>query len=347
MATTDEIKTSVPTDATTGDAEPITEASASAQETPVLRAEHLTKHFKTNAGTVNAVDDVSFSIARGETLALVGESGCGKSTLGRMAVRLIDPTSGEVFLDGEDITKLKGKALREARKKMQIVFQDPFSSLDPHLTLGEIIAEPLRAAGVSKTEQRERVLALMERVGLGSEFYERYPHQLSGGQRQRVGIARALAPEPEVIVCDEPVSALDVSIQAQILNLLRKLQRETSISFLFISHDLAVVRYISTRICVMFLGQLCEVCPTPDAYTRPLHPYTKLLIDSVPIPDPSQADRKRQLLEGEIPSPINPPAGCRFCTRCPYADGTCRTVKPAMRDFGEGRFCACHHPLEA
>ena len=187
----------------------------------------------------------------------------------------------------------------------------------------------------------------MERVGLGTEFYERYPHQLSGGQRQRVGIARALAPNPEVIVCDEPVSALDVSIQAQILNLLRKLQRETNISFLFISHDLAVVRYISTRICVMFLGQLCEVCPTPDAYTRPLHPYTKLLIDSVPIPDPSQADRKRQLLEGEIPSPINPPAGCRFCTRCPYADELCRTQKPAMRDFGEGRFCACHHPLEA
>ena len=347
MATTDEIKTSVPTDAPTGDAEPITETSTSAQETPVLRAEHLTKHFKTNAGVVKAVDDVSFSIARGETLALVGESGCGKSTLGRMAVRLIDPTSGTVELDGKDITHLKGKALREARKKMQIVFQDPFSSLDPHLTLGEIIAEPLRAAGVSKAEQRERVLALMERVGLGPEFYERYPHQLSGGQRQRVGIARALAPEPEVIVCDEPVSALDVSIQAQILNLLRKLQRETSISFLFISHDLAVVRYISTRICVMFLGQLCEVCPTPDAYTRPLHPYTKLLIDSVPIPDPSQADRKRQLLEGEIPSPINPPAGCRFCTRCPYADELCRTQKPAMRDFGEGRFCACHHPLEA
>ena len=321
---------------------------------PLLSVRNLSKRFpvgKTFFGKpkkwVHAVNNVSFDIMPGETFSLVGESGCGKSTTSRLIDRLITPDSGEIIFEGKDIAKISTKEMRPLRSEMQMVFQDPYGSLNPRMRVQDIIAEPLRAAGVSKTEQRERVLSLMERVGLGTEFYERYPHQLSGGQRQRVGIARALAPNPEVIVCDEPVSALDVSIQAQILNLLRKLQRETNISFLFISHDLAVVRYISTRICVMFLGQLCEVCPTPDAYTRPLHPYTKLLIESVPIPDPSQANRKRQLLEGEIPSPINPPAGCRFCTRCPYADELCRTQKPAMRDFGEGRFCACHHPLEA
>ena len=316
-----------------------------AENSLVLRLDHLVKHFKTNAGEVKAVDDVSLSLMRGETLALVGESGCGKSTLGRMAVSLIRPTSGSVFLEGQDITSLKKREIRPLRRKMQMVFQDPFSSLDPQMTLAEIIAEPLRAQGERDT--REKVLDLMERVGLQRELADRYPHQLSGGQRQRVGIARALAPEPEVIVCDEPVSALDVSIQAQILNLLRKLQRETHIAFLFISHDLAVVRYISQRVCVMFLGQLCEVCPTDDAYERPLHPYTQLLINAAPEPDPELAGREKTLLQGEIPSPINPPKGCRFCTRCPFATEECRTVRPEMKDYGNGRFCACHHPLGA
>lgn len=310
---------------------------------PVLELEHLVKHFKTNAGVVSAVDDVSLKIMRGETVALVGESGCGKSTLGRMAVRLIEPTSGRVLLNGDDVTALRGRALRARRGEMQIVFQDPFSSLDPQMTLADIIAEPLRAQGHRDCE--DRVLELMDRVGLSRDLALRYPHQLSGGQRQRVGIARALAPSPRVIVCDEPVSALDVSIQAQILNLLRELQRSGDIAFLFISHDLAVVRYISQRVCVMFLGQLCEVCPTRDAYERPLHPYTQLLVNAAPEPDPVAARAEKQLLQGEIPSPINPPEGCRFCTRCPRATQLCRVRRPEMRDFGEGRLCACHHPL--
>ncbi len=312
---------------------------------PLIRAEHLVKYFKSNAGRIKAVDDVSFEIYPGETLALVGESGCGKSTLGRLIVRLLKADSGTVTLNGVDLGSLKGSALRKARQNMQIVFQDPFSSLDPHFTVGEVIAEPLRAAGVKKEERVQRVQQLMRRVGLQEEDYWRFPHQFSGGQRQRIGIARALAPEPQLIVCDEPVSALDVSIQAQILNLMRRLQAESKLTYLFISHDLAVVRYISNRIVVMFLGKLCEICPTKDAYEHPLHPYTRMLIDSAPEPDPDFDREDRMLLQGELPSPINPPAGCRFCTRCPYATDECRTVEPEMKDYGGGRLCACHHPL--
>ena len=311
----------------------------------LLKAEHLKKYFKSPHGTVKAVDDVSLEIYEGETLALVGESGCGKSTLGRVILNLITPTSGTVTFDGTDITALHGKALRNMRAQMQLVFQDPFSSLDPRFTVGQIIAEPLQNMGLSKQEQQKRVLELMDRVSLQPEHYSRYPHQFSGGQRQRIGIARALAPNPRLIVCDEPVSALDVSIQAQILNLLKKLQSQSNLTYLFISHDLAVVRYISDRVCVMFLGQICELCSTAEAYEKPLHPYTRMLIDSAPEPDPDFHREDRMLLQGELPSPVNPPAGCRFCTRCPFATDVCRTVHPALKEYTPGHFCACHHPL--
>ena len=311
----------------------------------LLKAEHLKKYFKSPHGTVKAVDDVSLEIYEGETLALVGESGCGKSTLGRGILNLITPTSGTVTFDGTDITALHGKALRNMRAQMQLVFQDPFSSLDPRFTVGQIIAESLQNMGLSKQEQKKRVLELMDRVSLQPEHYSRYPHQFSGGQRQRIGIARALAPNPRLIVCDEPVSALDVSIQAQILNLLKKLQNQSNLTYLFISHDLAVVRYISDRVCVMFLGQICELCSTVEAYEKPLHPYTRMLIDSAPEPDPDFHREDRMLLQGELPSPVNPPAGCRFCTRCPFATDVCRTVHPELKEYTPGHFCACHHPL--
>lgn len=311
----------------------------------LLKAEHLKKYFKSPHGTVKAVDDVSLEIYEGETLALVGESGCGKSTLGRVILNLITPTSGTVTFDGTDITALHGKTLRHMRAQMQLVFQDPFSSLDPRFTVGQIIAEPLQNMGLSKQEQQKRVLELMDRVSLQPEHYSRYPHQFSGGQRQRIGIARALAPNPRLIVCDEPVSALDVSIQAQILNLLKKLQSQSNLTYLFISHDLAVVRYISDRVCVMFLGQICELCSTVEAYGKPLHPYTRMLIDSAPEPDPDFHREDRMLLQGELPSPVNPPAGCRFCTRCPFATDVCRTVHPELKEYTPGHFCACHHPL--
>lgn len=311
----------------------------------LLKAEHLKKYFKSPHGTVKAVDDVSLEIYEGETLALVGESGCGKSTLGRVILNLITPTSGTVTFDGTDITALHGKTLRNMRAQMQLVFQDPFSSLDPRFTVGQIIAEPLQNMGLSRQEQQKRVLELMDRVSLQPEHYNRYPHQFSGGQRQRIGIARALAPNPRLIVCDEPVSALDVSIQAQILNLLKKLQKQSNLTYLFISHDLAVVRYISDRVCVMFLGQICELCSTAEAYEKPLHPYTRMLIDSAPEPDPDFHREDRMLLQGELPSPVNPPAGCRFCTRCPFATDVCRTVHPELKEYTPGHFCACHHPL--
>lgn len=311
----------------------------------LLKAEHLKKYFKSPHGTVKAVDDVSLEIYEGETLALVGESGCGKSTLGRVILNLITPTSGTVTFDGTDITALHGKTLRNMRAQMQLVFQDPFSSLDPRFTVGQIIAEPLQNMGLSKQEQQKRVLELMDRVSLQPEHYSRYPHQFSGGQRQRIGIARALAPNPRLIVCDKPVSALDVSIQAQILNLLKKLQNQSNLTYLFISHDLAVVRYISDRVCVMFLGQICELCSTVEAYEKPLHPYTRMLIDSAPEPDPDFHREDRMLLQGELPSPVNPPAGCRFCTRCPFATDVCRTVHPELKEYTPGHFCACHHPL--
>ena len=316
----------------------------------LLEAKSLVKEFPVSTGrkkgVVHAVTDVDLTIYRGETLALVGESGCGKSTLGRLLLRLIDATSGQVLFEGTDISKLKGKELREMRKQMQIIFQDPYASLNPRMNVEKIIAEPLITHKVcgSKEETRNRVLELMQEVGIPVEFLHRYPHQFSGGQRQRIGIARALALNPKLIVCDEPVSALDVSIQSQVLNLLDDLQDQYGLTYLFISHDLSVVRHISDRVCVMFLGMICELGDTNDIYEHPIHPYTKFLLDAVPKPDPTQRDDDKELLAGEIPSPVNPPSGCLFRTRCPYATEKCAQEVPEMREI-QGRMVACHHPL--
>ena len=313
----------------------------------LLRAERLVKEFPAKGGVVHAVSDVSFAIEKGETLGLVGESGCGKSTLGKLLLDLIPPTSGSVFSNGQDLSKLRGPALRAMRRGMQMIFQDPYASLDPRMNVGRIIMEPLTAhhIGASRAERAAIVRGLMEQVGLRPEFYARYPHQFSGGQRQRIGIARALALNPELIICDEPVSALDVSIQAQILNLLSDLQKQRGLTYLFISHDLNVVRYLSDRVMVMFLGRVCELSPTEALYAAPRHPYTRFLLDSVPQPDPTQRDDARALLGGEVPSPVNPPSGCRFHLRCPYADERCAKEVPPLRDLVDGHFCACHHPL--
>ena len=313
----------------------------------LLRAERLVKEFPVKGGVVHAVSDVSFAIEKGETLGLVGESGCGKSTLGKLLLDLIAPTSGKVWFRGEDLSLVKGEALRELRRGMQMIFQDPYASLDPRMSVGRIIAEPLTAhrIGDSREERADIVRDLMAQVGLRPEFYSRYPHQFSGGQRQRIGIARALALNPELIICDEPVSALDVSIQAQILNLLGDLQRQRGLTYLFISHDLNVVRYLSDRVMVMFLGQLCELSDTPSLYESPRHPYTRFLLDAVPQPDPTRRDENRALLMGEVSSPVNPPSGCRFRLRCPCADARCAEQKPELTELAPGHFCACHHPL--
>lgn len=316
----------------------------------LMEAKNLVKEFPVTSGSkkavVHAVSDVSLQIYEGETLALVGESGCGKSTLGRLLLGLIDLTSGEVLFDGETITGKKGKALRDMRRQMQIIFQDPYASLNPRMNVEKIIAEPLTTHKLcaDKEERRRRVLELMEEVGIPAEFIHRFPHQFSGGQRQRIGIARALALNPRLIVCDEPVSALDVSIQSQVLNLLEDLQDQYGLTYLFISHDLSVVRHISDRVCVMFLGRICEIGDTAEIYQHPIHPYTRFLLDSVPQPDPERRDDGRELLQGEIPSPVNPPSGCRFRTRCPYADEKCAAEVPELREIG-GRQVACHHPL--
>ncbi len=311
----------------------------------LLRAEHLVKEFPVKRGVVHAVSDVSFEIRKGETLCVVGESGCGKSTLGRLLLRLIEPTSGRVFMGGEEITALPPNALREARRRMQMIFQDPYASLDPRMTVGQIIREPLATYAIgTPREQEARVRELMDKVGIRPEFYARYPHQFSGGQRQRIGIARALALNPQLIVCDEPVSALDVSIQAQIINLLRALQREFGLTFLFISHDLSVVRYIADRVCVMFLGKLCEMGDAGKLYERPMHPYTRFLLESVPLPNPENRHRAREILTGEVGSPLNPPEGCRFHPRCPYATDLCKEKEPPLAERG-GRMVACHHAL--
>ncbi len=309
----------------------------------LLRAEHLVKEFPVRRGTVHAVSDVSLEIMRGETLCVVGESGCGKSTLGRLLLRLIEPTAGKVYLGGEEITALAPGALREARRRMQMIFQDPYASLDPRMTVGRIIEEPLSTHAVGAPAQRRaRVHELMDKVGIRPESYGRYPHQFSGGQRQRIGIARALALSPDLIVCDEPVSALDVSIQAQILNLLRDLQAEFGLTYLFISHDLSVVRYIADRVCVMFLGKVCEMGDAEAVYARPAHPYTRFLLESVPQPDPDRRGQDRQILTGEVGSPLNPPRGCRFHPRCPYATDLCQTAEPPLAAL-DGRMVACHH----
>lgn len=299
--------------------------------------------FGKNKPRVHATSNVNIQINKGETFALVGESGCGKSTLGRLMLRLIEPTNGHVEFEGKNINELKSKEMREIRKKMQIVFQDPYASINPRMNVYNIVAEPLVTHKVCKTkdETKERVKDLMKRVGIRPEFMNRYPHQFSGGQRQRIGIARALALHPELIICDEPVSALDVSIQSQILNLLYDLQEEFNLTYLFISHDLSVVRYISDRVCVMFLGKVCEIGDTEDIFGEPLHPYTEFLIDAVPKPDPFLRKEDKQLLQGDIPSPVNPPEGCRFNTRCPYVKDICKQKEPEMR-IVNNRKVACH-----
>ena len=313
----------------------------------LLRAERLVKEFPARHGTVHAVSDVSFAIHKGETLGLVGESGCGKSTLGKLLINLLSPTSGRVWFNGQDLSAFRGRKQQRLRRGMQMIFQDPYASLDPRMSVGDIIMEPLNAhrVGKNRSERLDMVHTLMEQVGIRPELAIRYPHQFSGGQRQRIGIARALALNPELIICDEPVSALDVSIQAQILNLLGDLQKERGLTYLFISHDLNVVRYLCDRVMVMFLGQICEMSATEPLYDRPRHPYTRFLLEAVPQPDPLLRDEERALLTGEVSSPINPPSGCRFHPRCPYADGQCREKKPDLEEMAPGHFCACHHPL--
>ena len=315
----------------------------------VLRVRDLKKHFPVHkgllsrvVGQVYAVDGVSFDIRRGETLCLVGESGCGKSTVAKTVMRLQDPTAGSIELNGTDITKLDQDDLRAYRRQMQIVFQDPYSSLNPRLSAGRIVSEPLTNFGLaSGAELEQRVARLFERVGLRADAMAKFPHEFSGGQRQRLGIARALAVNPRLIVADEPVSALDVSVQAQVLNLLIDLQDEFQLAFLFVSHDLAVVEHIGHRIAVMYLGRIAEIGPKDDVVTGPLHPYTKALISAAPVPDP-RLKRERLVIEGDVPSPVNPPPGCRFHTRCPFAIPRCREEEPALREVAPGRHVACH-----
>jgi oligopeptide transport system ATP-binding protein len=319
-------------------------------DVPVLQVNDLVKHFPVTKGVirrrllgmVRAVEGVSFEIARGETLALVGESGCGKSTTGRLILRLMDPTAGSVRFKGEEIADLDKRALRRMRRHMQIIFQDPYASLNPRMTVGEILAEPLNVHEIGDTASRvTRVKELLEVVGLLPEHARRYPHQFSGGQRQRIGIARALAVNPDLIVCDEPVSALDVSIQAQIVNLLQNLQQRFGLSYLFIAHDLAVVKHISDRVAVMYLGKLVEIADKKTLYARPLHPYTQALLSAIPRPDPT-AKVQRIMLSGDVPSPFNPPPGCRFATRCLHVQARCRQEEPVLRDAGNGQRVACH-----
>jgi oligopeptide/dipeptide ABC transporter ATP-binding protein len=311
----------------------------------MLEVDHLVKHFSVGrAGTVRAVDDVSFTIRRGETLGLVGESGCGKTTTGRCILQLERPTSGRIVFEGVDLTTLDHAAMRAVRRRVQVIFQDPYSSLNPRMTIGQILAEPLEVHGiVSETAARAaRVQELLVQVGLLPQHAQRYPHQLSGGQRQRVGIARALAMEPSLIVCDEPVSALDVSIQAQIINLLEDLQSRLGLTYLFIAHDLSVVRHISDRVAVMYLGKVVEITDRQRLYEAPMHPYTRALLSAVPIPDPGLEERReRTVLRGEVPSPLNPPSGCVFHPRCPIAVDRCSAAVPALREIGAGHLAAC------
>lgn len=310
----------------------------------LVEVNNLTKHFPaSHKQIVRAVDDVSFVIQRGETLGLVGESGCGKTTVGRCLLRLIEPTNGQVRFDGRNLTEFGKTELRGLRRRMQIIFQDPYSSLNPRMKVGEIIGEPLVVHGVgNKLERRERVAELLGVVGLDPDYANRYPHQFSGGQRQRIGIARALALNPDFIVADEPVSALDVSVQAQIVNLLQDLQQKFGITYLFISHGLAVVKHISSRVGVMYLGKLVELAPADEIYSRPLHPYTRALLAAIPIPEPQSAKREAEKLKGDLPTPLNPPSGCRFHTRCPFTTERCKREEPTLVEIAPGHWAACH-----
>jgi oligopeptide transport system ATP-binding protein len=326
-------------------------AAEGAVAAPLLRIENVVKHFAVGSGffghaTVHAVDGVDLAINTGETVGLVGESGCGKSTLGRVIVQLQPATSGSVYFNDVDLTKVRGEKLRRVRQQMQMIFQDPYASLDPRMAVGDIISEPLRNFGIARGRAAEtRVQETMRVVGLNPNFINRYPHEFSGGQRQRIGIARALVLNPSFIVADEPVSALDVSIQAQIVNLMEDLQDKFHLTFLFVAHDLSVVHHMSDRIAVMYLGKIVEVGSTAAVRDQPLHPYTKVLQSSVPIPDPDlEASRRPILLSGEIPSPVNPPSGCRFHTRCPIAQQICSEAEPPLEKKADGHFAACHFP---
>ncbi len=300
--------------------------------------------FSRHVGDVKAVDGVGFTIAPGETLGLVGESGSGKTTIGRLVLRLLTESKGEIFFDGQDVTKMNASQIRRLRREMQIIFQDPFASLNPRMTVGDIVGEPLRIHGLAKgKEVDDKVRELLQLVGLRPYHANRFPHEFSGGQRQRIGVARALAVNPKFIVCDEPVSALDVSIQAQVINLLEDLQQKFGLTYLFIAHDLSVVRHISTRVAVMYVGKIVELADRDALYENPLHPYTQALLSAIPIPDPdAEVRRKRIVLTGDIPSPVNPPSGCRFHTRCPVAFDRCKIEVPAFNDYGSGHFAACH-----
>jgi oligopeptide transport system ATP-binding protein len=323
-----------------------------AEKEVLVRVRNLKKYFpitrgiviQRQVGAVMAVDGISFDVYQGETLGLVGESGCGKSTTGRTILQLYRPTAGEVFFEDKDLVQLKGEELRRMRRRMQMIFQDPYASLNPRMTVGNIIGEPLEVHGIAKgKERRERVQELLRVVGLNPYFVNRYPHEFSGGQRQRIGVARALAVNPEFIVCDEPISALDVSIQAQIINMLEDLQAEFGLTYLFIAHDLSMVRHISTRVAVMYLGKIVELTDRESLYERPLHPYTKALLSAVPIPDPVVEEKRRRIiLEGDVPSPVNPPKGCNFNTRCPVSIDRCFEEDPEFREISFEHGCACH-----